>query len=77
MSGAVIEDNRRRWSGDHCLDPNLVPGVLFSSIPLAAAEASIVDVAPTVLQLFGVRAPAYMQGRPLLVGEETEAVVSG
>ena len=77
VSGAVIEDNRRRWSGDHCMDPKLVPGVLFSSIPLAAAEASIVDVAPTVLQLFGVRAPAYMQGRPLLVGEEKEAVVSG
>ena len=77
VSGAVIEDNRRRWSGDHCMDPKLVPGVLFSSIPLAAAEASIVDMAPTVLQLFGVRAPAYMQGRPLLVGEEKEAVVSG
>jgi len=76
VSGAVIEDNTRRWSGDHCMDPKLVPGVLFSSIPLAA-EASIVDVAPTVLQLFGVRAPAYMQGRPLLVGEEKEAVVSG
>ena len=77
VSGAVIEDNRRRWSGDHCLDPKLVPGVLFSSIPLAAAEASIVDMAPTVLHLFGVRAPAYMQGRPLLVDEEKEAVVSG
>ena len=58
------------------MDPKLVPGVLFSSIPLAAAEASIVDMAPTVLQLFGVRTPAYMQGRPLLVGEEKETVVS-
>jgi len=77
VSGAVIEDNTRRWSGDHCVDPKLVPGVLFSSLPLAAEDASIVDVAPTVLQLFGVRAPAYMQGRPLLVGEEKEAVVSG
>ena len=77
VSGAVFEDNRRRWSGDHCMDPALVPGVLFSNRPLAAATASILDVAPTVLHLFGIRAPAYMQGRSLLVGEQKEAAASG
>ncbi len=70
-----MEDNTRRWSGDHCVDPALVPGVLFSSLPLTAARASIVDVGPTVLDLFGVRVPGYMQGRSLLVGEEEEALV--
>ncbi len=75
VCGPVMEDNTRRWSGDHCVDPALVPGVLFSSLPLTAARASIVDVGPTVLDLFGVRVPGYMQGRSLLVGEEEEALV--
>jgi predicted AlkP superfamily phosphohydrolase/phosphomutase len=70
VHGPVIEDNERRWSGDHCLDPALVPGVLFSSLRLGSGDPSIVDLAPTVLELFGVAAPAYMQGRSLVSGEE-------
>jgi predicted AlkP superfamily phosphohydrolase/phosphomutase len=27
----LLEDNRQPWSGDHCIDPELVPGVLFLS----------------------------------------------
>ena len=27
----TLEDNLKAWSGDHCVDPRLVPGVLFSS----------------------------------------------
>ena len=27
----VFEDNDKAWSGDHCVDPLLVPGVLFSN----------------------------------------------
>ncbi len=29
--GAVIEDNTRKWSGDHCCDAELTPGVFFAS----------------------------------------------
>jgi predicted AlkP superfamily phosphohydrolase/phosphomutase len=65
-AGPVIDNNTRRWSGDHCLDPRQVPGVLFSSLPLASDRAHIMDIAPTVLALFGVEAPRYMQGRSLL-----------
>ena len=28
-AGEVLCDNTRRWSGDHCVDPAVVPGVLF------------------------------------------------
>jgi len=66
VAGPVFEDNVRRWSGDHCLDPALVPGVLFSNLRLEASEASLMDLAPTVLALFGVSAPGYMQGRSLI-----------
>jgi predicted AlkP superfamily phosphohydrolase/phosphomutase len=62
----VFEDNVKCWSGDHCIDPACVPGVLFSSLKLNAAQPSIMDVAPTVLDLFGLEPPAHMDGRTLL-----------
>ncbi len=72
VRGEVIEDNTRRWSGDHCLDPRHVPGVLFSSMSLAGADANIIDIAPTVLSLFGIRKPGYMQGRSLLPTDQEQ-----
>jgi predicted AlkP superfamily phosphohydrolase/phosphomutase len=70
VAGSIIEDNTRRWSGDHCLDPAIVPGCLFSNWRLKVAAPRIMDIAPTVLSLFGVKPPAYMQGRSLLAEEE-------
>ena len=29
VAGPVFEDNTKPWSGDHCIDPRLVPGVFF------------------------------------------------
>lgn len=63
---ALIEDNRRRWGGDHIVAPLLVPGVLFSSRPLASAGAAMVDVAPTILEALGVPVPSAMEGTSLL-----------
>jgi predicted AlkP superfamily phosphohydrolase/phosphomutase len=62
----VIEDNRKAWSGDHCVDPLLVPGVLFCSRPITGSDPGIEDMAPTALDLFGVELPAWMDGKPLL-----------
>jgi predicted AlkP superfamily phosphohydrolase/phosphomutase len=64
-SGPVFEDNVKAWSGDHIVDPRLVPGVFFCSERIDAQDPGIVDIAPTVLQLFGLAAPAHMDGRPL------------
>lgn len=63
VSGAAISDNTRSWSGDHCMDPRQVPGVLFSSVPFAATRPNLVDLAPTVLDLLGLPRPAHMTGR--------------
>jgi predicted AlkP superfamily phosphohydrolase/phosphomutase len=64
VSGPVFEDNTKAWSGDHCIDPRLVPGVLFCNRPVTAeGDLSIVDVAPTALRLFGLEPPAHMEGR--------------
>jgi predicted AlkP superfamily phosphohydrolase/phosphomutase len=63
--GEVFDDNRRPWSGDHCIDPKVVPGVLFCSHRLSAGDAAIWDIAPTALAMFGVPVPAHMDGRVL------------
>jgi predicted AlkP superfamily phosphohydrolase/phosphomutase len=64
VSGPVFEDNVKAWSGDHCVDPRLVPGVFFCSQKVDADEPHIVDLAPTALRLFGIEPPAYMEGKP-------------
>lgn len=65
VAGPVFEDNTRPWSGDHGIDPRLVPGVLFSNRRITTVDPSIVDLAPTALRLFGIDPPAYMEGRVL------------
>jgi len=65
VTASIIEDNPKAWSGDHCVDPVLVPGVLFSNMPLAAADPGIEDLAPTVLDLFGVARPEWIDGHAL------------
>ncbi len=65
VSASVFEDNLKAWSGDHSVDPLLIPGVLFSNRKLAADDPGIEDMAPTALELFGVKRPAWMEGKPL------------
>jgi predicted AlkP superfamily phosphohydrolase/phosphomutase len=65
VSGPIFEDNVKAWSGDHCIDPRLVPGVLFASRKIDREDPSLVDIAPTVLRLFGLDPPAHMDGKPL------------
>lgn len=65
VAGPVFEDNRKAWSGDHCVDPRLVPGVLFCNRAIQAPDPALVDIAPTALWLFGLEPPAYMDGKVL------------
>jgi len=44
VPGALIEPNAQKWSGDHCIDPHLVPGVLFSTFKPDRDVLSIKDV---------------------------------
>jgi predicted AlkP superfamily phosphohydrolase/phosphomutase len=61
----VFEDNTKSWSGDHCIDPRLVPGVLFCNREIEVERPALVDMPSTILALFGVERPAYMKGRDL------------
>jgi predicted AlkP superfamily phosphohydrolase/phosphomutase len=59
---AVFDDNTKAWSGDHCMDPLRVPGVLFCNRKLACPHPNLMDIGPTVLRLFGVEPPAFVDG---------------
>ncbi|HXV59166.1 MAG TPA: alkaline phosphatase family protein [Vicinamibacteria bacterium] len=69
VAGPVFEDNVKAWSGDHCVDPRLVPGVFFSNYPIESKTPSLVDIAPSALTLFGVEPPKHMEGKPLFARE--------
>ncbi len=63
IDDVIFEDNTKAWSGDHCIDPKQVPGVIFSNEKILSEEPDLMDLAPTVLNLFGVKQPGYMKGR--------------
>ena len=68
----VFHKNDKPWSGDHCVDRSLVPGVLFCNQRIKGHEPHLMDIGPTILDVFGVRVPAYMDGRPLTVSDASD-----
>jgi predicted AlkP superfamily phosphohydrolase/phosphomutase len=61
----LFEDNRDRWSGDHCIAHDLVPGILLANRGIQSPEADLRDLAPTILGCFGLPRPDEMTGRDL------------
>jgi predicted AlkP superfamily phosphohydrolase/phosphomutase len=61
----VFENNTNPWSGDHCMDYRLVPGVLLSNRPIDAASPALTDIAPTIIAQFGIPQPDGMMGHPV------------
>jgi predicted AlkP superfamily phosphohydrolase/phosphomutase len=59
----VLEDNTNAWSGDHCMDYTLVPGVLLSNRNIAAATPALTDIAPTILAQFRIAKSKDMIGQ--------------
>jgi predicted AlkP superfamily phosphohydrolase/phosphomutase len=66
VEAEVFSDNLKAWSGDHHVDPELVPGILFSNKKVTKAKPHITDLAPTVLSLFAIKPPPYMEGEAIL-----------
>ena len=62
----IVYPNMRKWSGDHGgYDFATTAGVLITSKRVSRADASIIDIAPTVLKYFGLPIPAGIDGKPL------------
>jgi predicted AlkP superfamily phosphohydrolase/phosphomutase len=67
ISREVIDDNDRKWSGDHCATATEISGgVFFINRKIDSEHPSIMDLAPTVLKLLGVPAPADYDGKPVM-----------
>jgi len=62
----VFDDNLNKWSGDHIVDPSIVPGILFSNLKIDNSSPGLIDLAPTILSCFGMSTPT-MQGRTMLL----------
>lgn len=68
--GAVPEDivvaNMKKWSGDHCAsDFSDTAGFFVSNRRLVSPEAWIIDIAPTLYDVFKVQIPDDLDGKPL------------
>lgn len=62
----IVYPNEKKWSGDHGgFDFATTAGVLIANRRLTRPEASIIDIAPTVLRFFGLQIPADIDGKPL------------
>ena len=61
-----FEDNTRRWSGDHIIDPEAAPGILLLNRQATHNHADIRDLAPTILNFLGVPKHETMEGQSLL-----------
>jgi predicted AlkP superfamily phosphohydrolase/phosphomutase len=67
VSRAVIENNNRKWSGDHCATATEISGGVFlSNRKFANPKPSIMDLAPTILTTLGVPVPPDIDGKPLM-----------
>jgi predicted AlkP superfamily phosphohydrolase/phosphomutase len=70
MPPELVVDNLDRWSGEHLIAAELVPGILLSNRKIAASEPTIRDIAPTILAAFDIRLPAEMTGQDLFASSE-------
>lgn len=63
LSTEVLTPNLGHWSGDHLMDHKLVPGVLLANRPILVKDPDLLDMAPTILKLYGIDPPSQMRGR--------------
>jgi len=65
VTRALVTDNAKRWSGDHCMAKEVVPGVLFTNRRVAYTKPALYDLAPTILGEFGIGKNPDMVGTDL------------
>jgi predicted AlkP superfamily phosphohydrolase/phosphomutase len=61
----VVKDNKSRWSGNHLMAPEVVPGVFLTNRKLTPKDPCLYDVTATLLAHFGVAVPPEMRGKSL------------
>jgi bisphosphoglycerate-independent phosphoglycerate mutase (AlkP superfamily) len=66
FSAETIADNMDWWSGDHLIDPRMVPATFISSFKINKKIPNMIDIAPTILKFFGIENPPTMKGKSLV-----------
>lgn len=69
LTTQVMTPNMGKWTGSHCMDHTLVPGVLISNRPFTTPDPDLKDLPVSILNLYGIDAPAAMRGRALFSGQ--------
>jgi predicted AlkP superfamily phosphohydrolase/phosphomutase len=61
-----LETNFRKWGGDHCVAPDIVPGILLINRKVRSTDACLYDLTATILSVFGVSGPTGMRGATII-----------
>ena len=71
ITEAVLEDNTSRWSGNHLMAPEVVPGILLANRKLAGSGYDLTDLTVTLLAYYGIEpAPGYGRAKPISADRE-------
>lgn len=62
----TLEDNLKKWTGDHMCDAPCVPGVFLINRKTCILHPRVIDIAPTILACFQIPQPENMEGDSLL-----------
>jgi predicted AlkP superfamily phosphohydrolase/phosphomutase len=63
-----VFDNKDKWSGDHCVDPSLVPAILITNKRIGDRPPALSDMAATVLTEFNIPQPGEIGGKSIYGG---------
>jgi predicted AlkP superfamily phosphohydrolase/phosphomutase len=66
LSKEVITDNTAKWSGDHCVAPDVVPGIFLSNQRVDVRYPAFHDITPTILRIFNIEVPQEITGKPII-----------
>lgn len=76
MTREIFDNNMDAWSGDHCGDNDLVPGVLLTNERITIDDPALYDLTVGVLSLFGIDPLRNMTGRNCLAPREASQAVA-
>jgi len=62
----IMEDNTEKWSGDHCMAPDVIPGILLMNRKIKAKAPALHDLTPTILKIFNIEKTKEMIGKSII-----------
>jgi predicted AlkP superfamily phosphohydrolase/phosphomutase len=66
ITAELFVDNEDRWSGNHLMAPEVVPGILLMNRRISADGHDLTDVTASLLDYFGLAVPEDMVGASFL-----------